>query len=51
MIQERYQYWTKDGVQWTKWFNASSGLSINDLKAQAKHTEKVTKLKFEFQTV
>lgn len=21
--QKRYQYWSKDGIEWTEWFNVS----------------------------
>ena len=26
MVQKRYQFWTKDGIQWTEWFDWDSDL-------------------------
>lgn len=43
---KRYQYWSKDGIKWTNWFNSS--LSDTTVKVQFKGTDSRQELLNEF---
>ena len=48
MKQKRYQHWTSDGIQWTKWFNVSD--TVEEEPVQMKCARGIV-LKNEYRTV
>lgn len=48
MKQKRYQYWTSNGIQWTKWFNVSG--TVEEEPIQIKCSRGII-LKNEYRTV
>lgn len=36
MKQKRYQYWSSEGIKWTKWFNVSDNIEEEPVQIKCK---------------